>query len=228
MARDYYDILGVTDSASAADIKKAFRTLAKKYHPDRNKGDAEAEKRFKEISEAYETLSDDKKRREYDTMKKYGAFAGGGPGGPGGAGFGGFQQGAHFDFSDLFGGGGPGGRRTHFRTGGAGMGGFEDLFSSIFGGAPGGANPFGQTTGRPRPEGVKRGADLHTSLTISFMEAVRGTERTIQLREFGKKLAVKIPAGIEDGGKIRLRGQGHFGDYGGSNGDLIITVNVMP
>lgn len=216
MAKDFYDILGLQDTASAAEIKKAFRTLAKKYHPDRNKGDASAEARFKEISEAYETLSDEKKRREYDTLRKYGAFAG-----PGG-GAGGFQ-GAHFDFNDLFGGAQRGGR-TSFRFGGQDFGGFEDILSSMFGG---GARPFGQA-GPAQREGVQRGADAHTSVTISFLESVYGTERTIRLRGRSKKLSVKVPAGIEDGGKIRLRGQGHLGEYGGTSGDLIITVNVMP
>lgn len=222
MAKDFYDILGLKDTASAAEIKKAFRTLAKKHHPDRNKGDASAEARFKEISEAYETLSDEKKRREYDTMRKYGAFAG--PGAGGFANAGGFQN-AHFDFNDLFGGGQRGGRSS-FRVNGQDFGGFEDILSQMFGGRTGGS-PFGQADPRNR-QGVKRGPDAHTSVHISFMESVYGTERMIQLRERGKKLSVKIPAGIENGGKIRLRGQGHMGEYGGNNGDLIITVNVMP
>lgn len=221
MTKDFYDILGLKDTASAAEIKKAFRTLAKKYHPDRNKGDASAEARFKELSEAYETLSDEKKRREYDTMRKYGAFAG--PGGAGFGGAGGFRE-ANFDFGDLFG-GGVRGARSGFRVNGQDVGGFEDILSSIFGGR--GAGPFGHVDPSQR-SGVRRGPDAHTTVTISFMESIRGTERTIRLRGRGKKLSVKIPAGIEDGGKVRLRGQGHMGDYGGTSGDLIITVNVMP
>lgn len=214
----YYDILGVKDDASKEDVKKAFRALAKKYHPDRNKGNAESERRFKEISEAYETLSDEAKRNEYDMMRKYGAFGGGRPG----AHPGGFPGGAGFDINDLFGGQRGGPRRSRFTVNGQDMGGFEDIFSSIFGG---GGSPFGGARQQARPQ---RGADLQTSITISFMEAVRGTKKTIQLHGAHRKLAVKIPAGIDDGGKIRLHGQGQPNPMGGPNGDLILTVRVMP
>jgi len=221
MGKNFYDILGVSENASPEEIKKAFRTLAKKYHPDRNPGDKASEEKFKEISEAHETLSDSKKKAEYDTMRKYGAFAGAGAG-PGGAGF----RDAGFDFSDMFrqGAGGRGGFQT-FRFGSSGIDGLEDIISSFFGGA----DPFAGTRTRRRPR-MQKGADLTANLSISFMEAVNGTKRTITIGQTGKKLAVRIPKGIEDGGKIRLAGQGMpgpMGPRGGNNGDLIITVRVM-
>lgn len=219
MNKDFYKTLGVSEDASEAEIKKAFRTLAKKYHPDRNKGNAEAEARFKELSEAYETLSDKKKREQYDMMRKYGAFSGGPH--PGG----GFGQGAHFDFGDLFGGGGPTQGHTSFRFRGQGFEGFDDIFSSLFGGGagPGG---FGHTTGQ-RQQASQRGQDIRTELTVTFMEAVKGTQRRINLPD-GRKLQAKIPAGIEDGGRIRLAGQGQPSPFGGDKGDLYITVRIMP
>jgi len=222
MRKNYYDILGVSESASPEEIKKAFRTLAKKYHPDRNPGDKAAEAKFKEISEAHETLSNSKKKAEYDTMRKYGAFTGAGAR-PGGAGFGR----ADFDFSDLFrqGAGGRGGFQTFRFSGSPGIDGLEDIISSFFGGG----DQFTGARTRRRPR-VQKGADLTADLSISFMEAVNGTKRTIVIGQTGKKLAVRIPKGIEDGGKIRLAGQGMpgpMGQHGGNYGDLIITVHVM-
>jgi len=227
MGKTYYDTLGVGESASEDEIKRSFRKLAKKHHPDRNKGNKASEEKFKEISEAYDTLSDKKKREEYDTMRKYGAFTGAGAGG--GHGFPGANPGnAGFDFSDLFrqGTGGRGGFQT-FRFGGGtgGINGFEDVLSQIFGGrGEGHAGPFAQQR-RRRPV---RGQDLTATLNISFMEAVNGTTRTLRISQTNKKLAVKIPAGIESGEKIRLARQGLVSHSGGQNGDLIITVQVMP
>jgi len=218
MGKNFYDILGVSENASPEEIKKAFRTLAKKYHPDRNPGDKTAEAKFKEVSEAYNTLSDSKKKAEYDTMRKYGAFAGAGAG-PGRAGF----RDAGFDFSDLFrqGTGGRGGFQT-FRFGSSGVDGLEDIISSFFGGS----DPFTGARSRRQPK-IQKGADLTANLSISFMESVNGTKRTITIGQTGKKLAVRIPKGIEDGAKIRLAGQGMPGPHGGNYGDLIITVHVM-
>jgi len=219
MAKDFYEVLGVNEKASQDEIKKKFRTLAKKYHPDRNKGEKAAEERFKEISEAYETLSDPKRRAEYDQLRKYGAFAGAGAG-HGGNPFG--QQGG-FDFSDFV---NQGNGFTSFRFGGS-AGGFEDILSQIFGGGMGGFSGMntGRTGGRRR---TVKGADIQTTLTVTFMEAVQGTTRMIQLEGSAKKLKVKIPKGVENGGKIRLAGQGQPSPMGGPNGDLIITVRVMP
>ncbi len=221
---DYYKALGVAESADKAEIKKVFRGLAKKYHPDRNPGDKAAEARFKEISEAYETLSDDKKRAEYDTMRRYGAFSGGPTGGFSGNPFG---AGGGFDFSQFTGGGRPGGGACtfHFGTGGGGAD-INDLFSQILGGQAG-ASPFGGRPKTPRRRSRNRGSDISAIVTISFMESVQGTTRMIQTRDKGQKLAVKIPAGIRHNGKIRLAGQGHYGSYGGDRGNLIITVKVM-
>lgn len=230
MSTDYYNILGVAESASKDDIKKAYRKLAMKYHPDRAKGaaKAEAETRFKEISEAYSTLSDDKKRQEYDMLRKYGAHAGGG-------GFN-FGQGAPgqggFDFSNF---GGQGGGFT-FRFGGSGFSDLDDILGQFFGGGfsgrQRGPSPFEDMAHRAQRQRQRaetmRGSDVFLEIPVSFTEAATGATRTIQTRDKGKKLRVKIPAGIEDGGKIRLRGQGHMGSYGGDQGDLIITVKVMP
>jgi len=223
MGKNYYDILGVSENATPEEIKRAFRTLAKKYHPDRNPGDKTAEAKFKEISEAHETLSDSKKKAEYDTMLKYGAFAGAGRGA---SGFGG----AGFDFSDLFrqGTGGRGGFQT-FRFSSSGIDGLEDIISSFFGGG----DPFGSRRGpfakrRARQPRMQKGADLKMSLTVSFMEAINGAQKMLRIHQTGKTLNVKIPKGIEDGGKIRLAGQGMPGPRGGQTGDLIITVKVMP
>jgi len=219
MAKDYYVTLGVGENATTEEIKKVYRKLAKKYHPDRNKGDKNAEARFKEVTGAYEVLKDEKKRAEYDMMRKYGAFAGG-------AHAGGFdpRDFCGLDFSQ-FGGGG----RWTFRTGGAGspgdvhgFGNLEDIISSFLGGRGGGGFES------MRQAGPQRGADLVTRLQISFIEAVKGTRRIIRLPGVNRKLSVKIPAGIDDGGKVRLRGQGEPGLYGGRNGDLIIMVEVMP
>lgn len=218
MAKTYYETLGVNENASPDEIKKSFRTLAKRYHPDRNKGDKEAENKFKEISEAYDTLSDPKKKQQYDTMRRYSAFdprmanryAGG-------------AATEDFDFRDFF----NAGQSRHggftFRSSGfEGNIDIEELLSSFFGG---GAGPFGsQQARRPR---VHKGADIIATTKVSFMEAVNGAVRLISIGETGKKLKVKVPRGIRDGGKIRLTGQGQPGIHGGRNGDLIITVRVM-
>jgi len=218
VAKTYYDTLGLTENASPDEIKKSFRTLAKKYHPDRNKGAKEAENKFKEISEAYDTLSDPKKKQQYDTMRRYGAFdpstarrhAGG-------------SATEDFDFRDFYNAGQSRSGGFTFRNSSfEGNIDIEDLLSSFFGGS---AGPFGhQQTRRSR---IQKGADIYSTLTVSFMDAVKGTVRLILLGDTGKKLKVKVPRGIRDGGKIRLTGQGQPGIHGGRNGDLIITVRVM-
>lgn len=179
--KDYYEILGVKKNASEADMKKAYRELAKKYHPDRNKGNKEAETKFKEISEAYAVLSDPEKRAQYDRLGAE-AF------GPGGA-----NPFAGFDFSQFMGGGGGGrGRRGGARRGGTAD--FTDIFGDLFGGAgAGGFEP-------PQPE------VLQAELTIDFRDAVLGT--TMGLSVNGESIKVKIPAGIGNGQKIRVPRQG--------------------
>lgn len=265
--KDFYKILDVPENASRDVIKKAYRRLAKKYHPDANHGSKEAEAMFKDVSEAYGVLSDSKKRAQYDQMRKYGGSPfGGGQGFPGGFGQGGFRM------EDL------------------GFGSFGDLFSSIFG-------DVGLRTHRKkhRRHTPSRGANLSLTLNISFQEAILGAKKTIRLRRnescskcnskgtepgsgqtvcpeckgsgmvsmaqgmfsisrpcprcFGtgqiagkpcsqcsgngkvmgaKTIAVKIPAGIKNGQKIRLKGMGNAGVNGNQYGDLIINIHVWP
>ncbi len=217
MCKDFYDILGVSDSASEAEIKKSFRRLAKKFHPDRNHGDKQAEEKFKEISEAYETLSSPKKKAQYDQMRKYGAFAGAGgpPGGMNGQ-----------DFSQFFrqGGGRGGGFQTFSFGGSGGLNGMEELMAQFFGGQ-GDVFSSGRRGGGRRRQ-PQKGADFTADLSVSFMESINGAERLVNVG--GKKLKIKIPKGIDNGGKIRLKGQGQPSPMGGPNGDLIIKVTVMP
>ncbi|MEA3296345.1 MAG: J domain-containing protein [candidate division Zixibacteria bacterium] len=225
MGKNYYDILGVSENTTTDEIKRSFRVLAKKYHPDRNHGNKAAEQKFKEISEAYDTLSDSKKKAEYDTMRKYGAFTGAGSS----AGTGGFGNGG-FDFSQFFRqGNGPQGGFQTFRTGGlGGQDGLEDILASFFGGG----SPFKgrQSTGRRCGRRAKphKPQNVNLSMSISFREAALGTTRIISLSPSGRKLSVRVPAGIDNNGKIRLAGQGRPGINGSKNSDLIITVHIMP
>lgn len=195
--RDYYEVLGVPKNASDDEIKKAYRKLAFKYHPDRNPGDKEAEAKFKEATEANEILSDKQKRARYDQF--------------GHAGVGGNSTSS----GNPFGGGtySYNGQSFNFDFGG-GEGGFDDIFSTLFG------------FGGARPQ-RHRGADYQTMLTISFEEAVFGTTKTIQVD--GKELSLKIPAGIDDGQSIRVRGHGGPApDKTGEAGDLLVQIRVRP
>lgn len=207
LEKDFYQILGVTKDVSEADLKKTYRKLARKYHPDSNPGDAAAEAKFKEISEAFSVLSDKEQRSEYDQIRAMGAggarFTSGGAGGQG--------------FEDIFGGmfggaggpGGPGGQRFTFQQGGAG--GYEDLFG-MFGGGP------------RAPRGPQPGRDITASTTLDFESAVRGDTVTLQMQS--GQVKVKIPAGVEDGKRIRVRGKGEPSPNGGAAGDLMLTVHV--
>ncbi|MCH7878918.1 MAG: J domain-containing protein [candidate division Zixibacteria bacterium] len=213
---DFYRTLGVKDDASEQQIKRAFRKLAKENHPDRHPGNVAKEKRFKEVSEAYETLSDNKKRAEYDNLKRYGAFAGGTPFGRGGAGAGagtgqaGSYGSANFaDLSDLFG--------SMFGAGGRGR-----RKSSVHFGGPFGFS--GQEQSVPQS-----GADAASEITISFEDSLRGVSQQVTLTApdgTRKTIKIKIPGGIENGEKIRLRGMGSPGLGGGPAGDLLLTINV--
>ncbi|MGW4380552.1 molecular chaperone DnaJ [Kitasatospora sp. NPDC004531] len=263
--KDYYKVLGVPKDATAAEIKKTYRKLAREFHPDANKGDAKAEERFKDISEAYDVLSDEKRRKEYDEARSL--FAGGGfrAGGPGGAG--------GFDFGDLFSGG----------AGGAGGGGLGDVFGGLF-------NRGGRQTAQPR-----RGADVETEVTLNFEEAVDGATVPLRMTSqaacracagtgaktgttprvcptcvgagtvsrgqgafalsepcrdckgrgmivddpctvchgsgraaSARTMQVRIPAGVQDSQRIRLKGKGAQGERGGQPGDLYVTVHVDP
>ncbi|KNC18670.1 molecular chaperone DnaJ [Arthrobacter sp. RIT-PI-e] len=214
--KDFYKILGVSKDASDADIKKAYRKLARKYHPDQNQGDAAAERTFKNISEAYSVLSDAEQRQQYDAIRAMGGgarFSAGGAGG-GAGGRAGFED----IFGNLFGQGAGAGPRQ--RTGFSG-GNLPPEFADLFGGGmPGGGGGFpgGFQSGR-----TQKGADRTASTSISFAGSVNGT--TIGLREpSGEQVDVRIPAGIKDGQKVRVKGKGQPGQAGA--GDLMVTVNV--
>ena len=191
--KDYYKILGVSKDADAATIKKAYRKLAKDLHPDANSGDKKIEEKFKEVSEAYDVVSDPKRRAEYDEARRYGAAGpmGGrrGPGGPGG-----FPGGQNVNVEDLFGGGD-----------------LSDIFGGLFGG------------GR---RGPRKGADLETSVTISFEDSIHGV--TMPLRLSTGNVSARIPAGVKNDQRIRLKGKGQPGEQNAPAGDLFINVAVSP
>lgn len=217
MAKDYYQTLGVARNATDSEIKKAFRRLAKQYHPDVSKGAKGAEDRFKEINEAYAVLSDPPKRRQYDRLGQ--AFGGGGPGGfrwgesaPGGsewapgadASFGETVEGLGDVFAELFGMGGMRGRGRRGRAG---------------------ESPFG-----PKAAPPVRGQDLRGAVDIDFLEAIHGTTCDVSLAHSGhtEKISVKIPAGIIPGQQMRLSGKGAASPGGGPHGDLFLEVRVRP
>jgi curved DNA-binding protein len=198
---DYYKALGLEKGASADDIKKAFRKLAVKYHPDRNPDNKGAEDKFKEINEAYAVLSDPEKKQQYDTF-----------------GSSGFHQ--QYSQEDIFR-GFDFGNAYKDMGGGVSGGGAEDLFSRLFGGS------FGRGGFRSAPQ---KGSDHEMELSVSFRDAAHGAEKQIAFRRNGQReeLKVKIPAGVDDGSKIRISGKGAQGESGGSAGDLFLIIRVMP
>ncbi len=218
MATDHYATLGVTKTSTPEEIQKAYRKLARKYHPDMNPNDATAKKKFQEVQSAFEVLSDAEKRKRYDQFGSDFESMGGGPGGgprswryttTGG------PQGQPFDvndLSDLFGGGGV---ETE------GGGGFADLFKQ-----------FGRGRGGRRTSPAARGNDLKHDLTIPFATAVLGGEAALTVQRHGgdlETIRVKIPAGIEDGKKIRLRGQGVVAAATDAPaGDILLTIHISP
>lgn len=201
---DYYETLGLQKGASKDEIKKSYRKLALKYHPDRNSGDPAAEKKFKEISEAYAVLSDDQKKQQYDTFGNQG-----------------FHQ--RYSSEDIF-------RGTDFSKifSEFDMGGGNDIFSKIFGGMGGAPGGGGFGGGRPRPA---KGQDVEYPLQVGFDEIYRGTERDIQftLSDGTKRsIKLKIPAGVKEGGKLRVSGKGAASPNGGPNGDLYVKISQIP
>ncbi|MCT9819602.1 DnaJ domain-containing protein [Microbacterium sp. W1N] len=213
--KDFYKVLGVSKDISAADLKKTYRKLARTYHPDSTQGDPAKEAKFKEISEAYAVLSDKEQREEYDQIRAMGAgnarFTA--PGGTGGG------------FEDVF---------SRFSSGGArGTQGadFDDIFAMFgqqSGGGRFGSGRFGQPSGGYQGfGGPQRGTDVTARTTLDFQTAVRGDTITLA-GEDGKPFKVKIPAGVSDGQKIRLRGRGRPSPDGGEAGDIVVAVTVRP
>ncbi len=205
--KDYYRLLGVSRSASADEISKAFKKLARTHHPDLNAGDAKAEEKFKEINEAYEVLKDPEKRKLYDQLGHN------------------WQHGQQFQ-------GAPGFENIRFNFGGGGAdaSGFSDFFETIFGQAAGrqggfGPDPFGGFSSRPR-----RGRDVEAEFQISLEDAVKGGRRTLSLTGSAgeRTLEVNIPAGVREGAKLRLAGQGGTASGGGAAGDLFLHIRLAP
>jgi len=233
--KDFYSILGVSRNASEKDIKQAFRRLARKHHPDVNPGDKTAEEKFKQISEAYEVLSDKDKRKKYDRFGDKWQYADQFGGGGGGANY------QNFDFNDIFGGGG----RTRTYSSGGGGGGFDSLLDELLRGG-------GSRTRRPQP---RRGRDFEHKVEVTLEEAFTGTSRLLNLQDEEacatchgsgriqnalcstcqgrgsvsktKRIEVKIPAGVKNGSRIRVAGKGGEGS-GGARGDLYLKVSVKP
>lgn len=208
--KDFYAVLGVSKDASAADIKKAYRKLARKYHPDNNPGDTQAEEKFKEIGEAYGVLADSEQREQYDSVR---AMAGGtrfsaGSGGASSSGGG---------FEDLFGGLFNQGGSSRTRTTGDVPPDLADLLNGM--GGMGGMGRGGYTPG------PTKGRDITAKTTLSFTEAIEGT--TVKLTgPNGFKVSMRTPIGVKDGQKIRLRGKGEKSANGGDSGDLVVTASV--
>jgi curved DNA-binding protein len=220
--RDYYKILGVGKNATQDEIKKAYRKLARKYHPDVNPGDKAAEEKFKEINEAHEVLSDKDKRQKYDRFgsqwQQY-QRSGGRP--------------EDFDWSQWTS-AGRSGSQGYTRTvspeefesmfGGGGLGGFSDFFEALFGGSVFRSTEYGSRSQQTIP---RRGSDTEYPIQVTLQEAFNGTSRSLQY-EGGRTINAKIPPGVRTGSKVRLSGQGQPGTSGGGSGDLFLKIEVLP
>lgn len=214
--KDYYKTLGVAKTATASEIKKAYRKLAVKYHPDKTKDDKAAEEKFKEVTEAYEVLKDPEKRKKYDELganwKMYEQQAGNGRGSGGyGSPFGRGRTQQEFsdEYSDIF-----------------GSGGFSDFFESFFGGsAPGGGgDPYGSPYTRPRGGFTAKGQDHKASITIPLSHAQQGVTPVVNVG--GKRIRIKLKPGIEDGQTLKIAGKGGENLQGGPAGDLFLTIHI--
>ena len=229
LQKDFYKVLGVSKDADEATIKKAYRKLARTWHPDQNKGNPEAEERFKEIGEAYTVLSNPEQRQQYDAIRAMGA--GGFRGGAGGSGASGVN------FEDIFGafGGGNGGNVRFATNGSAGIN-LDDIlgaFGGFGGGSSRGSSPFagasqfgdfGGAHGTSYQQAPQKGEDLHASTRITLRQSLSGVN--IKLAVSGNPMTVKVPKGIKDGQSVRLRGKGKASLNGGATGDLIVTIHV--
>lgn len=214
-AKDYYKNLGIPKTASAEEIKKAYRKMAMKYHPDKNEGDKTSEARFKDINEAYAVLSNPEKKKQYDMFGAEGFEKR-------------FSQEdifRDFDFGSIF---------KEFNFGGGGRA--QNIFSQMFGGMGqtafrGGGSPYDSSFGgmRSRRQQPLKGQDLVYELALTLEEVMTATSKVIAYQEAGKqeKVSVKIPAGISTGKKLRLGGKGHPGQFGGPKGDLYIQIKVL-
>ena len=228
--RDPYDVLGVAKTASAAEIKSAFRRQAKKLHPDANKHDPKAATRFAELNAAYEILGEESKRKAFDRGEidaegkpRFQGFEGFGHGrGQGGFGPEGVFETFSWGRDGFQHARGPGGGFRGF----GGLGGFEDILKEAFGGAGRSGRPGGGGFQFEQEDSGRAGQDITAALTITLTEAAKGTDKRVQLPT-GREVDVKIPAGLNDGQTIRLKGQGLAG-AGGRAGDLLITVSVAP
>jgi DnaJ-class molecular chaperone len=211
--QDYYDVLGVSRNATDAEIKRAYRKLAKQHHPDQNKGNPASEAKFKEVQEAYSVLSDKNKRAQYDQFGHVGTTAGPQPGS--GTWRWSTSGGQSFDFGDI-----------------------ADMFDFGGGsGGPGGGSPFeqffrGRSAGPRRPQPTPPPADIEQPVSLRFEQAIRGTNLELELRsspsEPGQRISVRIPPGVREGQHIRVRGKGQPGHAGAPPGDLYVVCSIQP